>query len=112
MAKQDLEQRMWTLEYFHTLQALPGIWTIIRVDGHGFSRLTASRFAKPFNEKFRDLMVISAQALIEELHGIYSYTGSDEIWVLFHPDGIFSIARSKSSYRFQLVLLVRHLPML
>jgi len=42
MAKQDLEQRMRALEYFHTVRALPGTWTIIRVDSRGFLRLTAS----------------------------------------------------------------------
>lgn len=85
MAKQDLEQRMRALEYFHTVRTLPGTWTIIRVDGRGFSRLTASRFIKPFDMTFRDLMVITAQALLQELHGIYAYTESDEISVLFHP---------------------------
>jgi tRNA(His) 5'-end guanylyltransferase len=86
MARQDLEQRMRALEYFHTVRALPGTWIIIRVDGCGFSRLTASRFSKPFDVKFRDLMVVTAQTLIAELHGIYAYTESDEVSVLFHPE--------------------------
>jgi tRNA(His) 5'-end guanylyltransferase len=85
MGKQDLEQRMRSLEYFHAVRALPGTWTILRVDGRGFSRLTATRFAKPFDRRFCDLMVTTAQALFAELHGIYAYTESDEISVLFHP---------------------------
>jgi len=40
---------------------------------------------KPFDRTLRDLTVITAQALLRELHGIYADTESDEISVLFHP---------------------------
>jgi tRNA(His) 5'-end guanylyltransferase len=56
---------------------------VVRVDGRSFTRLTASRsFEKPFDERFRDLMVGTAEALLAELRGLYAYTESDEISVL------------------------------
>jgi tRNA(His) guanylyltransferase len=80
------EQKMRELEYFHSLRLLPGAWVVIRVDGRGFSRFTESRFDKPFDLEFHRLMVQTASALLENLHGIYAYTESDEISVLFRPD--------------------------
>jgi len=72
-------------EYFHGLTVLPGAWTIIRVDGRSFSRLTEQQFDKPFDERFAELMVGTAQALLTELGGRYGYTQSDEISVLLDP---------------------------
>jgi tRNA(His) guanylyltransferase len=80
------EKRMRQMEYFHSLRLLPGAWVVIRVDGRGFSRFTQSRFEKPFDLEFHNLMVQTASALLGELHGIYAYTESDEISVLFHPN--------------------------
>jgi tRNA(His) 5'-end guanylyltransferase len=57
----------------------------VRVDGRGFSRFTATRFAKPFDAAFRDLMVHTAQVLLVDLQGCYAYTESDEISVLCPP---------------------------
>jgi tRNA(His) 5'-end guanylyltransferase len=44
-------------EYFHALTVLPGAWTVIRLDGRGFSHLTEQHFDKPFDARFSDLMV-------------------------------------------------------
>lgn len=85
MNTDDFEARMRALEYFHTLKLLPGARTVIRVDGRGFSRFTASRFEKPFDARFSELMATTAQALLDEFQGIYAYTESDEISVLFPP---------------------------
>lgn len=85
MNNDDFEARMRALEYFHNLKLVPGTWTVIRVDGRGFSRFTEPRFQKPFDEQFSALMVTTAQALLEEFQGIYAYTESDEISVLFPP---------------------------
>jgi tRNA(His) 5'-end guanylyltransferase len=68
---------------FHTLRLLPGAWVILRLDGRGFSRFTAERFEKPFDARFHDGMVKAAQAVLEELQGVYAYTESDEISALF-----------------------------
>lgn len=86
MRAEDLEARMRALEHYHSLRVLPGVWVVVRVDGRGFSRFTESRFEKPFDPRFRDAMVRSAQTLLEELHAVYAYTESDEISVLFRPE--------------------------
>ncbi len=80
------EKQMRSLEYFHSLRLLPGAWVVIRVDGRGFSRFTQSKFEKPFDPEFHRVMVRAASALLEGLHGIYAYTESDEISVLFPPN--------------------------
>ena len=85
MNSNDFEDRMRALEYFHSLRLLPGSWPIIRVDGRGFSRFTEPRFKKPFDIRFRDMMIKTAQALLKELQGVYVYTESDEISILFRP---------------------------
>jgi tRNA(His) guanylyltransferase len=72
-------------EYFHELTVLPGAWTVIRVDGRSFSRFTEQRFDKPFDARFSELMVTTAQTLLRELGGRYTYTESDEISVLLDP---------------------------
>ena len=82
MDSDTFEKQMRSLEYFHSLRVLPGAWTVIRVDGRSFSRFTESRFEKPFDIQFHNLMVQTAKALLEELQGIYAYTESDEISIL------------------------------
>jgi tRNA(His) 5'-end guanylyltransferase len=86
MKRTDFEQAMRSREYFHSLRFLPGTWIILRVDGHGFSRLTENDYEKPFDLKFHDTMVQSAQALLEQLGGLYAYTESDEISLLLPRD--------------------------
>lgn len=85
MDNNAFERKMRSLEYFHSLRLLPDAWVVIRVDGRGFSRFTESRFEKPFDLEFHQAMVQTASALLEGLHGIYAYTESDEISVLFLP---------------------------
>ena len=86
MKRTDFEQEMRSREYFHSLRLLPGAWAILRVDGHGFSRLTETRYEKPFDLTFHGFMVQTAQALLEQLGGLYTYTESDEISVLLPRD--------------------------
>lgn len=73
---------MRDLECFRGLRLLPGVWTVLRLDGRGFSRFTEGRFDKPFDRAFRDLMVRTARILLAELQGLYAYTMSDEISLL------------------------------
>jgi tRNA(His) 5'-end guanylyltransferase len=86
MKHRDFEARMRALEYFHGLRLLPGAWAVLRLDGRGFSGFTAPRFEKPFDARFSDLMVGTAQAVLEQFQGVYAYTESDEISVLFAPE--------------------------
>lgn len=86
MRTNQLEEQMRELEYFHAVRLLPGAWTVVRVDGRSFSRFTETRFDKPFDERFRDYMIATATMLLEEMQGLYAYTESDEISVLFPPE--------------------------
>ena len=58
----DRDVRMRELEYFRNLRMLPGVWTVIRVDGRNFTRYCGERFTRP--------------------QGLYAYTMSDEISLL------------------------------
>src|SRR5262245_17048860 len=82
MRPEAMKSRMQELEYFHSLRALPGAWIILRVDGRSFSRLTETRFDKPFDPRFHDLMVEVSTLLLTELHGVMVLTQSDEASVL------------------------------
>jgi tRNA(His) 5'-end guanylyltransferase len=73
-------------EFFHSLRLLRGAWCVLRVDGRGFSRFTETHYDKPFDVRMHEQMVRTASALLEELQGIYAYTESDEISVLFRPE--------------------------
>lgn len=86
MTPDEFEKRMRMLECFHALRFAPAAWLILRLDGRGFSRLTESRFEKPFDPRFHEAMVQTAQAVLEDLQGLYAYTESDEISVLFARD--------------------------
>jgi tRNA(His) guanylyltransferase len=85
MEPKSFDSQMRELEYFHSLRLLPGAWAVIRVDGRSFSKFTAARFEKPFDLKFHDLMVKTAEALLIELDGIFAFTESDEISILLPP---------------------------
>jgi tRNA(His) 5'-end guanylyltransferase len=53
MKTDELEDRMRALECFHSLRLRDGMFPIIRVDGRSFSRLTESKFEKPFDSLHR-----------------------------------------------------------
>ncbi len=89
MNTDDFETRLRQFEYFHELRVLPETWVVVRADGRTFSKFTAERFEKPFDLNFSEMMSATAHALLEELHGVFAYTESDEISVLFKPDWAF-----------------------
>lgn len=86
MPTDDLAARMRRGEAFHGLRIPPGCYAVLRVDGRGFSRFTAAHFEKPFDRRFHELMTATARRLVEELHGRYAYTESDEISVFLPRD--------------------------
>lgn len=90
----DLDKRMRVFETAHDHCVLPGLFIVARLDGRGFTRLTKDvhPFEAPFDERFRDHMVVTASHLMDcGFNLIYAYTESDEISVLFHPaDNSFS----------------------
>ncbi|WP_337175832.1 tRNA(His) guanylyltransferase Thg1 family protein [Paludisphaera sp.] len=80
------EARMRAGECYHGQRLPPAAWVILRVDGHGFSRLTERRFGKPFDPTFHAHMVAVATALLERFQGVFAYTESDEVSVLLPRD--------------------------
>jgi tRNA(His) 5'-end guanylyltransferase len=79
MKTDELEDRMRAMECFHSLRLMDGVFPIIRVDGRSFSRLTEAKFEKPFDARFHEAMLLTAEALLKETRAIYAYTESDEI---------------------------------
>lgn len=73
-------------EWFRALTVPPGAWTVIRVDGRGFSQLTGAHFTKPFDERMRECMMAAATALMTEFSAVYGCTHSDEISVALPPE--------------------------
>jgi tRNA(His) 5'-end guanylyltransferase len=85
MNPKDLEDGMRELEFFHSLRVPKDVWKIIRLDGRTFSKLTLS-YKKPFDLVFRDRMLRTTRALVEQNSALYAHTHSDEISLLFPPD--------------------------
>jgi len=85
------EARMRSLEYFHRAEYPLGAWPILRIDGRGFSKLTQrAEFEKPYDMRFRDLMIGACEALFIQLGALFVYTESDDISVLLPRDsGLF-----------------------
>ncbi|KFU78967.1 tRNA(His) 5'-end guanylyltransferase [Amycolatopsis lurida] len=81
----DFEARQREREWFHGLTVPPGAWTVLRVDGRGFSKFTEARFEKPFDPRFADCMAEAAGALLSEFASPYVYTESDEISLVLAP---------------------------
>lgn len=86
MDNNTFEAKMREGEVFHKLRVPADRWTVVRVDGRGFSRFTAAHFQKPFDAAFHEHMVETARTLMTDLNALYTYTESDEISVLLPYD--------------------------
>ena len=113
MKSSPFEDRMRRGEYFHALRVPDEVWTVLRLDGRGFSKFTAERFEKPFDVRFHELMVGTCHRLAKEFGALYVYTESDEIsillpvaWDLFdrEVEKIVSLSASVASVDFSLAL--------
>jgi len=83
----DLDKKMRLYETSHDKFILPNLYVIARLDGRGFTKLTKEQhdFKRPFDSRFRDLMVDATSHLFHVgFRVIYAYTQSDEISLLFH----------------------------
>jgi len=112
----EFNRQMRAIETEHDRHVPPGIYMIVRMDGHGFTRLTKEthKFEVPFDERFRDYMVETTAHLMNcGFRVVYGYTQSDEISLLFHPDeGSYgrnirkytSILAGEASSKFSLLL--------
>jgi len=79
-----LDKQMRVFETCSDLTVLPDLFLVARVDGRSFTRLTReAKFEKPFDIAFRDLMIDTAQSLMQcGFEVVYAYTQSDEISLL------------------------------
>lgn len=60
-------------------------YTIVRIDGHGFSKWTKG-FEKPFDSLLTEILSETSRSLMDEFHAVASYSQSDEITLVFLPD--------------------------
>jgi tRNA(His) 5'-end guanylyltransferase len=84
-----LDRRMRVFETAADYCVLPGIYMVARLDGRSFTRLTkeGNRFEAPFDVRFRDSMVQTAEGLMNcGFRVTYAYTESDEISLLLALD--------------------------
>jgi tRNA(His) guanylyltransferase len=113
----DLDLRMRVFETAHDLCVLPGLNMVARLDGRSFTRLTKEvhAFEAPFDPRFRDVMVETAEHLMKSCGFtiIYGYTESDEISLLFGLEEnsfgrklrkLISILAGEASAKFSLLL--------
>ncbi len=112
----ELDKRLRIYETAHDFCVPPNIYMVARIDGRGFTRLTKEKhpFKRPFDEKFRDLMVQTVKHLMNcGFKIIYGFTQSDEISLLFDPNTqVFSrklrkynsILAGEASAKFSLLL--------
>ena len=85
----DLDRKLRVFETAHDRCVLPETYIVARIDGRGFTRLTKQTidFKRPFDERFRDLMIATTRHLINCGFAVtYGYTQSDEISLLFDTE--------------------------
>ncbi|KAL6707727.1 hypothetical protein ACN47E_003848 [Coniothyrium glycines] len=110
---QTLAARMKSYETPYDTALPPHSTVILRLDGHGFSRFTAS-FARPFDQRIHDAMIATCKDLLYFFSSAtLAYTQSDEITLVF-PAGVHcfndrvqklcSLSASYCSVRFNLHL--------
>lgn len=84
----ELDKKMRVYEQSLDQIILPETYMVARLDGRGFTRLTKEicKFEAPFDERFRDMMVHTVEALMDcGFRVLYGFTESDEISLLFAP---------------------------
>lgn len=84
-----LADRMKSYEAVYEFRLPSATPTILRLDGHAFSKFTAN-FAKPFDQRIHDAMAATCSDLLSHFpSATLAYTQSDEITLVF-PSGIGS----------------------
>lgn len=82
----ELDKKLRIYETAHDFCVPPNLYIVARIDGRGFTRLTKEThpFERPFDVKFRDLMIETVKHLMTcGFNVVYGYTESDEISLLF-----------------------------
>ena len=112
-AYQSLGDRMKSYEELYEFKLGPATPTVLRLDGHGFSKFT-SNFARPFDQRIHEAMSATCSDLLNHFPAAtLAYTQSDEITLVL-PTGVqsfndriqklCSLAASFTSVRFNLHL--------
>ncbi len=88
MSTDPLGERMRAFERACDPVALPDTWLLVRLDGRGFTRLTKELhdFEKPFDLRFRAMMIETAGALMQDGMAVMALTHSDEITLVLAPE--------------------------
>lgn len=113
----DLDEQMRVFETGFDLCVLPGLYMVARLDGRSFTRLTKEvhPFEAPFDVRFRDMMLQSAEHLMGGcgFNVAYGFTQSDEISLLFGLEEnnfgrklrkLLSVLSGEASAKFSLLL--------
>ncbi len=81
----EFDKKMRQYEESLDQYILPDMYIVARLDGRGFTKMTEKRFEKPFDERFREMMLQITKELMTNsgFKIIYGYTQSDEISLLF-----------------------------
>lgn len=86
MNPRDFDAMMREHEHWHQDTVDNRSWYVLRVDGHGFSKLLNQQyFTKPYDGRVYNWMVNATNAVRSTLLGLYAYTESDELSVLVAP---------------------------
>ncbi|WP_223280164.1 tRNA(His) guanylyltransferase Thg1 family protein [Nostoc sp. PA-18-2419] len=114
----ELDSKMRVYEIADDYCVLPGLYTVARLDGRSFTRLTKEvhQFEAPYDTRFRDLMLETVEHLMNcDIDIIYGYTQSDEISLLFaQQENTFnrklrklnSVLAGEASAKFSLLLVI------
>ena len=81
MSNKSAFDRFKRYEASYDFKIPPRTYTIVRLDGHGFSKYT-KKMNKPFDDTFGDAMDFATKALCEKFSPKFAYTQSDEISLL------------------------------
>jgi len=81
-----LSSRMKHYEACYSTMIPPRTYTIVRVDGRGFSKFT-KKMNKPFDEQFSEAMNFAAIEMCKKFNPAFAYTQSDEITLVFTDFG-------------------------
>ena len=100
MIFEGLKSKMGYFRGLFDHKLTPGVYTLIMIDGHNFSRRVKNKFKKPFDPQFIGYMNEVAIRICQEFQGIrLAYTQSDEISFLMTDFDGDKISESAYGYR-------------
>jgi len=82
----SLGDRMKHYEACYSTMIPPRTYTVVRVDGRGFSKFT-KKMDKPFDDQFSEAMNFAAIEMCKKFNPAFAYTQSDEITLVFTDFG-------------------------